>query len=100
MEASVRTIDGEIVEIMERISSTGGAVVELHLATSSGKEKFLAYEDKATAIQSLSKKMQDLVTKNGVAHIRDLHVRVEISGIVKAASSSKDTIVTGIKILQ
>lgn len=100
MEAAVRTVDGEIVEIMERLSSTGGAVVELHLNTAAGKEKFLAYEDKATAIQTLSKKMQDLVAKNGVAHIRDLHVRVEISGIVKAASATKDTIVTGIKILQ
>jgi hypothetical protein len=44
--------------------------------------------------------MKGLASKNGAAHIRDLKVRVEISGIVKNQSASKDIIVTAIKIAQ
>ena len=100
MAEVVRTIDGEIDEIRDRISSTGDTVVELHLNASSGPEKCLAYAEKAKALQSLLEKMQALASRNGAAHIRDLKVRVEISGIVKNQSASKDIIVTAIKIAQ
>jgi hypothetical protein len=98
MEA-VKTIDGEIEEIRDRISSTGDSVVELMLAASSGKERCIAYAEKAEALKKLHDKMQGLLSRNGVSHIRELHVRVEISGIVKNQSASKDLIVTGIKIV-
>ncbi|KJV06159.1 hypothetical protein VZ95_20890 [Elstera litoralis] len=97
---TVRTIDGEIEDIRDRISSTGDSVCELHLITSGGKEKCFAYADKATIVQNLLKKMQELATRNGVAHIKELHVRVEVTGIVKNQSSSKDLIVTAVKIQQ
>lgn len=97
---SVRTIDGEIEEIRDRLSSTGDTVVELHLMASSGRERCLAYAEKAEALKSLHSKMQGLATRNGVPHIRDLHVRIEISGIVKNQSATKDLIVTGIKLVQ
>lgn len=98
MEA-VRTIDGEIDEIRDRLSSTGDSVVEMHLVAASGKERVIAYAEKADALKNLHEKMQGLASRNGVGHIRDLHVRVEISGIVKNQSASKDLIVTGIKIV-
>jgi hypothetical protein len=97
---SVRTVDGEIEEIRDRISSTGDTVVELHLNAAAGKEKCLAYAEKAKALQNLYEKLKDIVTRNGVNHLRELHVRVEITGIVKNQSASRDIIVTGIKILQ
>lgn len=99
MEA-VRTVDGEIDEIRDRLSSTGDTVVELHLNAESGKEKCLAYAEKAKALQNLSEKLKDIVSRNGVTHMRELHVRVEITGIVKNQSASRDIIVTGIKIVQ
>lgn len=97
MEA-VRTIDGDIDEIKDRLSSTGDTVVELHLLADGGKEKCLAYAEKADALKVLLAKMQGLASKNGVGHIRDLHVRVEITGIVKNTSASKDLIVTAFKL--
>jgi hypothetical protein len=100
MAEVVRTIDGEIQEIRERISSTGDTVVELNLNASSGPEKCLAYAEKAQALQKLHEKLQGLASRNGASHIRDLKVRVEISGIVKNQSASKDIIVTAIKIAQ
>jgi hypothetical protein len=100
MAEVVRTIDGEIDEIRDRISSTGDTVVELQLNGSSGPEKCLAYAEKAKALQSLHEKMKGIASKNGASHIRELKVRVEISGIVKNQSASKDIIVTGIKISQ
>lgn len=100
MAEVVRTIDGEIADIRERIASTGDTVVEIHLNASSGPEKCLAYAEKAKALQNLHEKLQGLLSKNGAAHIRDLKVRVEISGIVKNQSASKDIIVTAIKIAQ
>ena len=100
MAEVVRTVDVEIEEIRDRISSTGDTVVELQLNASSGPEKCLAYAEKAKALQSLHEKMKGLASKNGAAHIRDLKVRVEISGIVKNQSASKDIIVTAIKIAQ
>src|SRR5258706_1778300 len=100
MAEVVRTVDGEIDEIRDRIASTGDTVVELHLNASSGPEKCIAYAEKAKALQSLLAKMESLKSRNGVTHIRDLKVRVEISGIVKNQSASKDIIVTAIKISQ
>jgi hypothetical protein len=100
MAEVVRTVDGEIDDIRERIASTGDTVVEIHLNGSSGPEKCLAYAEKAKALQNLHEKMQGLLSKNGVSHIRELKVRVEISGIVKNQSASKDIIVTAIKIAQ
>ncbi|MBI3512690.1 MAG: hypothetical protein HY060_01245 [Proteobacteria bacterium] len=98
MAEVVRTVDGEIDDIKDRISSTGDTVVEVHLNGSAGPEKCLAYAEKAKALQSLLEKLKSLASKNGAAHIRDLKVRVEISGIVKNQSASKDIIVTAIKI--
>ena len=100
MAEVVRTVDGEIDDIRERIASTGDTVVEIQLNAASGPEKCLAYAEKAKAVQSLHEKMKGLASKNGAAHIRDLKVRVEISGIVKNQSASKDIIVTAIKIAQ
>ncbi|HUA52303.1 MAG TPA: hypothetical protein VMB81_09060 [Candidatus Sulfotelmatobacter sp.] len=100
MAEVVRTVDGEIDDIRERIASTGDTVVEIHLNGSSGPEKCLAYAEKAKALQNLHEKMQGLLSKSGASHIRDLKVRVEISGIVKNQSASKDIIVTAIKISQ
>ena len=100
MAEVVRTVEGEVQEIRERIGSTGDNVVELHLNASSGPEKCLAYAEKAKALQNLHEKMQGLASKSGVGHIRDLKVRVEVSGIVKNQSASKDIIVTAIKIAQ
>jgi hypothetical protein len=100
MTEVVRTIDGEIDEIKDRISSTGDTVVELQLNGSAGPEKCLAYAEKAKALQTLHEKMKGLASRNAASHIRDLHVRVEITGIVKNQSASKDIIVTAIKISQ
>jgi hypothetical protein len=100
MAEVVRTVEGEVDDIRERIGSTGDTVVEVHLNGASGPEKCLAYAEKAKALQNLHEKMQGLASKNGAAHIRDLKVRVEISGIVKNQSASKDIIVTAIKIAQ
>lgn len=97
---TVRTIEGEVDDIMSRISSTGDNVAEIHLVSGGGKERCVAYAEKATTLQNLLKKMQDLASRNGVAHIRELHVKVEVTGIVKNQSASKDVIVTGIKISQ
>lgn len=94
----VRTIEGEIDEIMDRISSSGDAVVELHLIVSGSKEKCFAYAEKAEALQNLLKKMQGLAQSNGCSHIRELGVRVEVTGLVKNQSASKDLIVTAVKI--
>jgi hypothetical protein len=100
MAEVVRTVEGEIEEIRDRLSSTGDTIVELQLNSSSGPEKCLAYAEKAKALQSLHEKMQGLASKNGASHIRELKVRVEISGIVKNQSASKDIIITAIKIAQ
>jgi hypothetical protein len=98
MAEVVRTVEGEVQDIRERIGSSGDNVVEVHLNASSGPEKCLAYAEKAKALSNLHEKLQSLASKNGAAHIRDLKVRVEISGIVKNQSASKDIIVTAIKI--
>ncbi|MDI9407757.1 MAG: hypothetical protein QM523_00755 [Candidatus Pacebacteria bacterium] len=96
---TIRTIEGEVEEIKSRISSSGDTVVEMFLVTGAGKERVMAYADKADALNNLHSKMQGLVTKNGVASIKDLHVKVEISGLVKQGSSNNEVIVTGIKIV-
>ena len=98
MAEVVRTVDGEIQDIKERIGSSGDSVVEVILTASSGTEKCLAYAEKAKALSNLHEKLQGLASKNGVSHFRELKVRVEISGIVKNQSASKDIIVTAIKI--
>ena len=96
---TIRTIEGEIDEIKNRISSDGVTVAELILNTGSGKERALAYAEKAESLISLNSKMLGLVTKNGVAGVRDLHVKVEITGLVKQGSATNEVIVTGIKIV-
>lgn len=96
----VRTVDGEIDDIRERIASTGDQVVEVLLKAEGGLEKCLAYAEKAKQLHALAEKMRGLVARNGVAHLRDLKVRVEITGIVKNQSASKDLIVTAIKLTQ
>ena len=97
MEA-VRTVEGEIDEMKERLSSTGDEVVELIIKAGGGMERCVAYAEKAKTLQTLHEKMKGLVSRNGVGHIRDLHVRIEVSGIVKNQAASKDIIVTGIKL--
>ena len=44
MAEVVRTIEGEVQDIKERIGSSGDSVVEVHLQASSGPEKCLAIE--------------------------------------------------------
>ena len=100
MAETLRTIDGEIDEIRERISSTGDNVVEIHLSVATGKEKAFAYAEKAKVLANLAEKMKGMAARNSCAHIRELHVRVELSGIVKNQSATGDLIVTGIKIVQ
>ncbi|MCX8500706.1 MAG: hypothetical protein ORO03_03290 [Alphaproteobacteria bacterium] len=95
----MRTIEGEVEEIKNRISSSGDTVVEMFLTTSGGKERVMAYADKADALINLNTKMQGLAVKNGVASIKELHVKVEIAGLVKQGSNTNEVIVTGIKIV-
>ncbi|MFY7959705.1 MAG: hypothetical protein ACOVVK_06475 [Elsteraceae bacterium] len=95
----VRTIEGEVDDIKDRLSSTGDTVVEMLVSGGGGMEKCIAYSEKAKVLQNLLEKMRGLVSRNNVSHIRDLKVRVEINGIVKN-QSGKDLIVTGIKIVQ
>ncbi|MDX2102524.1 MAG: hypothetical protein SF002_08290 [Alphaproteobacteria bacterium] len=94
----VRTIEGEVDEIRERIGSDGANIVEMYLNAGGTKEKVLAYAEKAKTLASLHEKMKGLAAKNGLGHIRDLKVKVEVSGIVKQQSASKDIIVTAVKI--
>ncbi len=96
---TVRTVEGEIEAIADRIASNGDSVVEMILNTPGGREKCIAYADKATQLQNLMKKMHDLAQRNGVSHIKELHVKVEITGILKNQAASKDIMVTGIKIV-
>src|SRR4051794_16010165 len=98
MTETVRTLDGEIADIRDRISSSGDTVVEVMLITTGSQEKCLAYAEKAKVLQGLHAKMKGLASRSGATHIRDLHVRVEISGFVKNQSVSGDLIVTGIRI--
>lgn len=95
---TVRTVEGEVDEILERISPSGDAVAEVHVITSSGKERCIAFSDKADVISKFNEKMQGLAKSNGCSHIRELKVRVEISGILKNQASSKDIIVTAVKL--
>ena len=97
MSESLRTIEGEIDEIKNRISSSGDSVVELHINAASGKERVTAFAEKADALINLHNKMKDLAKKNGAAHIRDLKVKIEITGLVKQASNN-ELIVVGLKI--
>lgn len=95
---TVRTVEGDVDEILERISPSGDTVAEVHVVTSGGKERCIAFGDKAEMLAKFNEKMQGLAKSNGCSHIRELKVKVEISGILKNQASSKDIIVTAVKL--
>ena len=94
----VRTIEGEVDDMRERIGSDGANIVEMMLNCGGNKEKVQAFAEKAKTLSALYEKMKGLASKNGLGHIRDLKVKVEVTGIVKQQSANKDIIVTAIKI--
>jgi hypothetical protein len=87
------------VLVRDRISPRGDEMVELQLACRAGREKCLAYAGKAEQIKQLVRRLHSLVRDKGLHHIRDLHVRVEISGVVRTVSARREVIVTALRLI-
>ncbi len=90
-----RTVSGTVVDILARISSDGGNVVEIRMATAGGDHKAMAHGDKATTASKLREKIEALMKANGRASIKELNVPLEVQGIAK---DPQTTVITAMKI--
>jgi hypothetical protein len=90
-----RTVTGTVVDILARISSDGGNVVEIRMDTASGDHKAMAHGERASAAQKLREKIEAIMKSKGHANMKALGVPLEVVGIVKDPTT---TVVTAMKI--
>jgi hypothetical protein len=90
-----RTVSGTVTDILPRIGSDGGDIVEIRMKTASGDHRAMAHGDKAASASKLRDKIEALMKSNGRSNMSELNVPLEVVGIVKDATT---TVVTSIKI--
>lgn len=90
-----RTVSGTVVDILARISSDGGNVVEIRMDTASGDHKAMAHGDKAAAASKLREKIDALMKSKGQSSMKALGIPLEVVGIAKDPTT---TVVTAMKI--
>jgi len=90
-----RTVSGTVVDILARIGSDGGEIVEIRMKTAGGDHRAMAHGDKAVSANKLREKMEVLMRNNGRSSIGELGVPLEVVGIAKDPTT---TVVTAMKI--